>query len=112
MAEKFPKLGWGFSKRGKLYKSWPKDEKGEPAPAALLTHCGCADMEDVMILNLLEAYGIPCIRRASQDGGLGDVVLGISGYGADLFVPESMLEDALALISQEGEIEYDDNDEQ
>ena len=40
------------------------------------------------------------------------MVLGISGYGADLFVPESMLEDALALISQEGEIEDDDNDEQ
>ena len=109
MAEQFPKLGWGFSKGGKLLDTWPKDETGEPVPGAFLKHCGSVDMEDEMLVNMLEAYGIPCIRRFPKDGALGNVVLGMSGFGADLYVPEEMLEEAMALISEEN---CDDNDDQ
>lgn len=110
MAESFPKLGWGFSKTGKLLKNWPTDEAGEPLPGAFLKHCSSLDMEDEMTVNLLEAYGIPCVRRYPENGSFGRIVLGMSGTGADLFVPESMLEDAQALIAEE--TNDDDNDQQ
>lgn len=106
----FPKMGWGFSKSGELIKTWPKDENGEPLPGALLKRCSSVDMEDEMTVNLLEAYGIPCICRYPGNGSLGRVVLGMSGEGAELYVPEAMLEDALALISEENA--YDDDEQQ
>ena len=62
--------------------------------------------EDEMLANLLEAYGIPCLRQFPKDGSFGRVVLGMSGNGADIYVPETMLEDAKNLISEDGE--YDD----
>jgi len=52
-----------------------------------------------MTVNLLEAYGIPALRKASGDGALGEVLLGASGYGVDIFVPENMLEDAQNVVS-------------
>ena len=105
----FPKIGWGFSKSGELLEKWPQDENGEPVPGALLTHRVSTDLDDVMTVNLLEAYGIPCIRRDMKGGAFGRIMLGISGYGTDLYVPETMLEDALALLS--GESEDDDDNE-
>ncbi len=108
VADDFPKLGWGFTEYGKQLKSWPKGPDGEPEKPAFLTHCGSVDMEDEMLANLLEAYGIPCLRRYPENGSFGRVVLGMSGNGADVYVPESMLEDAKNLISEDGEY---DNDE-
>lgn len=108
MSEQFPKLGWGFSKAGKLLKDWPKDENGEALPGAFLTHCSCVDLQDEMLVNMLEAYGIPCLRRYPQNGSLGRVVLGMSGTGVDIFVPAEMLEDAKALISEDCEVDDDD----
>ena len=110
MSEQFPKLGWGFSRIGKLAESWPKDPQGEPLPGAFLKHCSCLDMEDEIICNFLESFGIPCLRRYPNDGALGQVVLGMSGNGVDLYVPADKLEDAIALISEENQ--YDDDDEQ
>lgn len=110
MTESYPKIGWGFSKPGELLKTWPKDANGEPVPGAFLLHCSCPNLEDEMIVNLLEAYGIPCIRRFPRNGDLGRVVLGMSGTGVDLYVPEHMLEDAKALLSED--CVYDDDDEQ
>ncbi len=110
MGDTFPKLGWGFTEYGKELKNWPRDERGEPVAPAFLKHCGSLDMEDEMLANLLEAYGIPCLRRYPENGSFGRVVLGMSGNGADIYVPETMLEDAKNLISEDGE--YDDDDEQ
>ena len=109
VGDNFPKLGWGFTEYGKELKNWPKDERGEPVPPAFLTHCGSLDMEDEMLANLLEAYGIPCLRRFPENGSFGRVVLGMSGNGADIYVPETMLEDAKNLISEDGE--YDDDEQ-
>ena len=98
------KLEWGRRITGQLYERWPRDEKGELIEPVFLTHCDCLDIRDEMIVNLLEAYGIPCVRQYPNDGDFGRLVLGMSGQGTDVFVPQSMLEDAKALISGEAEI--------
>ena len=51
--------------------------------------------------NMLEAYGIPCLRSFPGDGGFGRVIMGASGTGVDIFVPKSMLEEATMLIEGE-----------
>lgn len=108
MGDGFPKLGWGFTEYGKQLKNWPKESGGEPVAPAFLTHCGSLDMEDEMLTNLLEAYGIPCLRRFPENGSFGRVVLGMSGNGADIYVPETMLEDAKNLISEDSEYDGDE----
>ena len=54
---------------------------------------------DELIINMLEAYGIPCLRDYPGDGSFGKVVLGMSGQGTDIYVPESRLEEARALCA-------------
>lgn len=93
-----PKEKWGRVFTGKAMKAWPFDEDGKPQQGAFLKHCTSVDMEDEMLINMLFAYGIPAVRQYPENGQLGKVVLGISGDGADIFVPSSMLEDAKALI--------------
>ena len=61
-----------------------------------------------MLVNMLSAYGIPAVKQYPQDGSFGRVILGMSGNGTDIYVPQTLLEDALALISAECEIEEDD----
>ena len=56
-------------------------------------------MQDELLVNMLEAYGIPVIKNYPGDGEFGKVILGMSGLGTDLFVPESMYEDAVNLIN-------------
>lgn len=50
-----------------------------------------------MIVNLLEAYGIPCIRQYPNDGDFGRLILGTSGTGVEIYVPKTMYEDAVNL---------------
>ena len=100
------KLEWGRRITGELYKRWPRDEKNELVEPVFLTHCMNLDMQDEMIVNLLDAYGIPCVRKYPNDGDFGRLVLGVSGTGVDIFVPITMYEDATALT--EGSAEYDE----
>lgn len=88
---------WGRSSYGDLQESWPKTENGDFEEPAFLRHCASTDMEDELVINMLSAYGIPCVKQYPVDGALGKVILGVSGSGADLFVPKSMLEDARKL---------------
>lgn len=88
---------WYQSVPGQAYKDWPKKD-GEPVEPAFLKHCTSVDMEDEMLINMLSAYGIPAIKLYPSNGSFGKVVLGMSGDGADIFVPSAMLEDAVALI--------------
>ncbi len=92
---------WAVNRLGSLVEHWPKNSAGEPEEPVLLCHCECLDMSDRMRINMLEAYGIPCVCRDSGNGAFGRVVLGISGEGVDIFVPKSLLEDALALSEEE-----------
>jgi len=88
---------WAMAKPGSLIDRWPKDSDGNPEKAVLLCHCDTLNMQDELKINMLEAYGIPVLRGYPGDGSFGKLILGISGNGADLHVPESMLEDALEL---------------
>ena len=93
---------WSRSLPGGLLERWPKDECGEPEEPVLLTTAINLNLFDEMTINMLEAYGIPCLRRYPGDGSFGKVVLGMSGQGTEIFVPKSMLEDAAALVSGVG----------
>jgi len=98
-----PALEWGKSQLpGELLNKWPKDGKGQPEKAVYLTHRTFLGMEDEMTVNLLQAYDIPVLRRYPNDGDFARLILGVSGNGTDIYVPESMKEEALLLI--EGEI--------
>ena len=58
-------------------------------------------MSDELKINMLEAYGIPCLRVYPGDGSFGRVVLGMSGLGTDIYVPASKAEEANALCNAE-----------
>ena len=92
---------WGRVLRGELYERWPKDENGEPETPAFLCNRRNNDLGDVILINMLEAYNIPCLRVDPGDGGFGRLVLGMSGQGTDIYVPCSLLEDAQALCKEE-----------
>ena len=94
-------MSWERREYGKTFDAWPRNEAGETIPPAFLTHCGPLDMEADMIRSMLEAYGIPSIRRLPGDGAFGELILGMSGNGIDIFVPESMLADAQELLKGE-----------
>lgn len=75
------KAEWGRSLPGDLLKRWPRNADGELVPPALLTKCTGIDMDDVLLVNMLEAYGIPCLKNYPGDGQFGKIMLGMSGYG-------------------------------
>ena len=77
------------------------DDQGREGECAFLCTCSGTDMEDTLTVNLLEAYGIPCVRNYPGDGAFAHVVMGASGTGVDIFVPKSMLEEAKMLIEGE-----------
>ena len=94
---------WGRTIRGELYERWPKAADGTPEEPEWLCNCRSNDLGDELKINMLEAYGIPCLRIYPGDGSFGRLILGMSGQGTDIFVPKSLLEDAVALCSGEGE---------
>ena len=84
-----------------LLERWPKDAGGEPEEAVFLCNCRAQDMSDELKINMLEAYGIPCLRVYPGDGSFGRVVLGMSGLVTDIYVPVSKAEEAKALCNAE-----------
>lgn len=86
---------------GELFEKWPKDEQGNPVQPKLLAHCSSLDMADVMLTNMLQSYGIPTMVLHPGDGDFGKVMLGMSGTGSRIFVPENMYEDAKVLLEAE-----------
>ncbi|MGN1002398.1 MAG: hypothetical protein ACI4PC_06465 [Oscillospiraceae bacterium] len=94
------KYGWG-RRPGELYEKWPKNEAGEPVPPRFLIHCSSLDMEDTMTVNMLESYGIPAVILHPGDGDFGKVLLGMSGTGSSIYVPETMYEDAKTIMEAE-----------
>ena len=93
-----PTIEWGQFQDGELLRSWPRKENGDPEEPAYLFLRSCSTMEDQLTVSMLSAYGIPCLCMERAEGSLGRVVLGISGYGVERYVPENLLEDAKTLI--------------
>ena len=59
----------------------------------------CAHHADCV--NMLESYGVPAVILHPGDGDFGKVVLGMSGTGSSIFVPETMYEMAVELMEAE-----------
>lgn len=97
---------WGRRKPGETLAQWPKLPDGSPEPPVFLCHSAGDHMADTIVINMLQAFGIPTVRLNSDNGDLGEIYSGISFTGADLFVPQSMFDDAKALL--EGESDHED----
>lgn len=98
---------WGRASGEPLLDRWPRDAQGEPETPALLCNCKSLDLGDELKINMLEAYGIPCLKRYPGDGSFGKLILGMSGHGVDIYVPQSMLEDAQTLCEAQPEAGLD-----
>ena len=77
---------------------------GELDPA-LLAHLSEANIEADIMTNMLRAFSIPVFRVYPNDGDFGRIILGFSGSGVEIYVPETMLADAQNLISADIEPE-------
>lgn len=97
------KLSWGRNLPGDLLKRWPRTADGDYETPARLTTCSQFDMSDTLLINMLEARGIPGFRLYPHYGGFGNLMLGMSAEGVDIYVPESLLEDARMLMEGEPE---------
>ena len=91
------RIDWGRAELAGLFERWPKDENGLPDEPVLLCSLSALDMSDELMLNMLEAYGIPCLRLYPGNGAFGKLVLGMSGQGSDIYVPKSLYIDAQEL---------------
>ena len=102
------KFQWGKYLYGEIFEMWPKDSDGIPEEPVFLCSCSNVNLEDVLKVNMLQSFSIPCLRIDSGDGSFGRVVLGMSGQGTDIYVPRSFLNDAKAL-NESKEVFFDEN---
>jgi hypothetical protein len=91
-------------------KYWPQDEEGEPVRPAFLEHLSESQIESDIVVNMLRAYNIPVFRAYSNNGDFGRIILGFSGTGVDIYVPETMLKEAQNLLSADIEPETENDD--
>lgn len=90
-----------FENISNAIENWPKLPNGEYEKPVFLCHLRCNDMMDELRINMLNSYGIPCLKQYPGDGTFGHVVLGMSGNGTDIYVPESLYNDAVELCKEE-----------
>ncbi len=90
------KSNWAL---GSNVPSWPLDAQGQEEKAVLLQQSFDSAADSDMTISLLAAYNIPCFKYYDLDGGAGKVINGFSGYGASLYVPASLLEEAQAILA-------------
>jgi len=77
---------------------WPDTSSGEPEEPALLTEMSDLGGQSQLLQSRLRAYVIPSFTRYPGGGTLGKVMLGFSGYGVQVFVPASRMEEACKLL--------------
>ena len=92
---------WGRTSDDDLPKRWPRDAGGEPEEPVFLRNCRNFGMSDALQVNMLEGYGIPCLKIYPGNGSFGRVILGFSGQGTDIYVPKSLYKDAVELCKEE-----------
>ena len=92
-------MGWSMKKEEEL--KWPTDDSGEAIPPAYLTHINGGPLDMELTLNLLNAYGIPHVCEYPNNGLFGKLIMGHPPGGMEVFVPETMLEDAKNLLTAE-----------
>jgi len=108
-------MEWKFKKPSG--PQWPKDENGEPVPPVYLKHISGGPLDTELALNLLDAYEIPYVTEYPNNGAFGKLIFGHPPSGMEVFVPETMLEDAMNIMSgdivedEDGNSELKDLDE-
>lgn len=100
------KVSWGRQGKDQEPK-WPLDETGQPEQAVLLCEASDLGGGGEIAISMLRAFGVPVLQKYPGDGQLGKVILGFSGYGFDVYVPESMLELAQELMAPSEEEEQE-----
>jgi hypothetical protein len=100
---------WAFGKKKKIMDIWPKKENGDMITPAFLMHAGGNPMDTEITISLLDAYGIPAVCTYPNDGEFGKLIIGYAGGGVDIFVPETMLEDAQNILNADI-VDEDDGD--
>jgi len=90
-------MEWKFGKPDG--PEWPRDENGEPVPPAYLKHISGGPLDLEVALNLLGAYGIPHVSEFPNNGSFGKMIFGHPPSGMEIFVPETMLEEAQNILS-------------
>jgi len=91
-------MSWSVGNK-KEGPQWPNDEKGEPIAPAFLMHIGGGPMDMEMTLGLLHAYGIPHVAEYPNNGLFGKLIMGHPPSGMEIYVPETLLEEAENLMS-------------
>ena len=102
-------MEWSFRKPDG--PSWPNDENGEPVAPAYLKHISGGPLDLEIALGLLDAYGIPHVSQYPNNGEFGKLILGHPPSGMEIFVPETMLEDAKNIMNAEIINEDNEDDE-
>ena len=98
---------WSFG--GADTPAWPTEENGEKERAVMLEQAFDSAADADMKVSMLAAYGIPAFKYYDKEGGAGKVINGFSGFGANLFVPASRLEEARALLQAEPVFDEDNS---
>jgi len=89
------KAGWHLSfKKNDNSPEWPLDANGDRIKAALLTNIGGTQVDYEMALSVLRGFNIPYACDFPGAGPFVKILMGFSGAGMDIYVPETMLEDA------------------
>ncbi len=102
-----PEMKWSF-KREKGVSGlalWPKNEKGEKVPASFLTNIGGTQVDYDVALSVLRAFSIPYACELSGSGQFTKIYMGFSSGGMDIYVPETMLDDARNILFSDSEDE-------
>ena len=105
-------MSWSLKKKEETGPEWPVRESGEPVAPAFLIHIGGGPLDMELTLNLLAAYGIPHVCDYPNNGLFGKLIMGHPPSGMEVYVPETMLEDAqniLSADSYEEDGEYEEN---
>jgi len=105
-------MDWKFKKPEKI--KWPNGEDGEPVAPAYLKHISGGPLDLELVLNMLEAYGIPHVGEYPNNGEFGKLIFGHPPSGMEIYVPETMLEDAQNILDAEivEDNEYDENEDE
>ncbi|MDR2600247.1 MAG: hypothetical protein LBC73_08230 [Oscillospiraceae bacterium] len=90
-------MDWKFGNPDSI--NWPKDENGEPVAPAYLKHISGGPLDLEVALNLLDAYKIPYVSEFPNNGAFGKLILGQPPSGMEVFVPETMLQEAQDIIN-------------
>ena len=82
-----------------LLENWPKHADGTPEEKALL--CTETDVPGSLgiFCSMLESFGVPFFTRRIGAAEYMKLLVGRSGTGAEVYVPQSWLEEARALLA-------------